>query len=290
MSTIQILVTGANGQLGNECKELAATLPNAKFVFTDVEELSITDASAIETIFANNHFDFCINAAAYTAVDQAENDQEKAMLINAVAVGYLAAACKKYHCRFIHVSTDYVFDGENESGYNEDDATGPINIYGLTKLEGEKAALQNDATSVVIRTSWVYSYFGKNFVKTMMKLMQDRPEINVVADQIGKPTYAADLAAAIFSIIEKSDAVPGGMYHFSNQGVISWHEFAQAIQQIGGYNCVVNPIPSSAYPVPAKRPHYSILNTHKIETIVGITPPFWKDSLEKCMQMLQTKG
>ena len=286
MSDKKILVTGANGQLGNECRQLAKQIKNVDFVFTDVEELSITDEVAIEKIFSENSFDYCINAAAYTAVDNAEKDNDTAFAINADAVGYLARACNKYDCKLIHISTDYVFDGEKEIGYLEDDATGPINVYGFSKLSGEQLALQCNAQTVVIRTSWVYSYFGKNFVKTMMKLMQEKPEISVVSDQIGKPTYAADLASAIFNIIFSFDEFIPGMYHYSNKGVISWYDFAMAIKEIGNYSCNVNPIPSSAYPVPAKRPHYSVLITDKIETVYGIEIPHWKVSLKKCMQLL----
>jgi dTDP-4-dehydrorhamnose reductase len=285
-----ILVTGANGQLGNECKVLASQHSDVRFVFTDVEELSITDESAINKIFSENNFDYCINAAAYTAVDNAEKDEDLSRAINATAVGYLATACNKYNCRLIHISTDYVFDGENSVGYYEDDATSPINVYGATKLEGEKLALQSDSKSIVIRTSWVYSYFGKNFVKTMMKLMQERDEISVVNDQIGKPTYAADLAAVIFKIIFDNENPSSGMYHFSNEGIISWYDFAVAIKEIGGYHCKVNPIPSSAYPVPAKRPHFSILNTFKIKNTFSVQIPDWRDSLKKCMLLLNQKA
>ena len=284
---LNILVTGANGQLGNECRTLAAARMDANFIFTDVAELSITDEAAINEMFSKNNFDYCINAAAYTAVDAAENDIEMSRAINATAVGYLAKACNKHNCKLIHVSTDYVFDGENEFGYKEEDKTAPINVYGVTKLEGEKLAFENNAQTIVIRTSWVYSFHGKNFVKTMMRLMQEKEEINVVADQIGKPTYAADLADAIFNIIFSSPTILPGIYNYSNQGVISWFEFATAIKEIGGYACKVNPIPSSAYPVPAKRPHYSILLTDKIETTYNINIPHWKDSLEKCMQLLK---
>jgi len=283
----KILVTGANGQLGNECRTLAESIANAEFVFTDVAELSITDSSAVEEIFSKNKFDYCINAAAYTAVDLAETETALAQLINATAVGYLADACKKSNCKFIHISTDYVFDGTKENGYDVDDATSPINVYGATKLEGEKLALSLNPETIVIRTSWVYSFHGKNFVKTMMKLMQERESLNVVADQIGKPTYAADLASAIFQIIFSEKEFVAGMYHFANQGVISWFDFAVAIKEIGGYNCNVYPIASSEYPVPAKRPNYSILNTNKIEHTFNIEIPYWKDSLQKCMELLR---
>ncbi len=283
----KILVTGANGQLGNECRILAEAIADAEFVFTDVAELSITDSKAVEEIFSKNKFDYCINAAAYTAVDLAETEPELAQLINATAVGYLAEACQKHHCKLIHISTDYVFDGQNENGYHVEDATGPMNVYGQTKLEGEQLALSINSETIVIRTSWVYSYYGKNFVKTMMKLMQERETLNVVSDQIGKPTYAADLAAAIFQIIFSESAFVPGMYHYANQGVISWYEFAQAIKEIGGYACAVHPIPSSAYPVPAKRPHYSILHTDKIEHTFNIVIPHWKASLQNCMSLFQ---
>jgi len=283
----KILVTGANGQLGNECRTLAESITNAEFVFTDVAELSITDRNTVEEIFSKNKFDYCINAAAYTAVDLAETETALAQLINATAVGYLSEACRKSNCKFIHISTDYVFDGTNEIGYDVDDATSPINVYGATKLEGEKLALSLNPETIVIRTSWVYSFHGKNFVKTMMKLMQERESLNVVSDQIGKPTYAADLASAIFQIIfSAKDFVPG-MYHFANQGVISWYDFAVAIKEIGGYNCNVNPIASSEYPTPAKRPNYSILNINKIEHTFNIQIPYWKDSLQKCMELLR---
>ena len=291
MSTVKnILVTGANGQLGNECKVLASQHKDVRFVFTDVEELSITDETAIDKIFSENKFNYCINAAAYTAVDNAEKDVELARAINAIAVGYLATACNKYNCRLIHVSTDYVFDGENSVGYDEDDATAPINVYGATKLEGEILAIVSDSKSIVIRTSWVYSYYGKNFVKTMMKLMQEREEISVVNDQIGKPTYAADLAAAIFKIIFENENPQSGIYHFSNEGIISWFDFAVAIKEIGGYTCKVNPIASSAYPVPAKRPHFSILNTTKIKNTFSVQIPDWRNSLQKCMMLLTQKA
>lgn len=283
----KILVTGANGQLGNECRTLAESITNAEFVFTDVAELSIADSNAVEEIFSKNKFDYCINAAAYTAVDLAETETELAQLINATAAGYLADACRKNNCKLIHISTDYVFDGTNEIGYDVDDATSPINVYGATKLEGEKLALSLNPETIVIRTSWVYSFHGKNFVKTMMKLMQERESLNVVSDQIGKPTYAADLASAIFSIIFSGKEFVPGMYHFANQGVISWYDFATAIKEIGGYNCNVNPIASSEYPTPAKRPSYSILNTNKIEHTFNIEIPYWKDSLQKCMELLR---
>ena len=285
---MNILVTGANGQLGHECRMLSLQHPEANFVFTDVAELSITDEQAVMKMFRSQSFQYCINAAAFTAVDLAETQQDISRLVNATAVGYLAKACSENNCRLIHISTDYVFNGENESGYEPDDATDPINVYGATKLEGEQLAITLAPDSIIIRTSWVYSYYGKNFVKTMMKLMQERNEISVVADQTGRPTYAADLADCIFEIIFKHDNPNPGMYHYANEGVITWYDFASAIKEIGGYDCLIHPIPSSAYPVPAKRPRYSILNTEKTVATFGVQLPAWRSSLLKCMQLLQT--
>jgi dTDP-4-dehydrorhamnose reductase len=284
---LQILVTGANGQLGNECRVLSVHHPEADFVFTDMEQLSIADEKAVQQFFSSFHFDYCINAAAYTAVDQAESDESTARLVNATAVGFLAKACAEKGCRLIHVSTDYVFDGTKATGNQPEDPTGPINVYGKTKLEGEQLALELAPESIIIRTSWVYSFFGKNFVKTMMRLMQEKEEINVVADQTGRPTYAADLATFIFDIIFNDDKTPAGIYHFANQGSITWYEFAVAIQEICGFGCRVNPIPSTAYPVPATRPRYSILQTDKSEQITGVNIPFWRDSLEHCIHLLR---
>ncbi len=285
---INILVTGANGQLGNECRVLANAHPEYHFVFVDREDFSIADKSAVDTLFNSHQFDACINCAAYTAVDLAEKEKEAAYQTNAEAVGYLADACKQHNALFIHISTDYVFDGSNANGYDVDDATGPLNVYGESKLAGEILALEKNTDSIVIRTAWVYSSFGNNFVKTMMRLMKERESIGVVDDQIGSPTYAADLAKTIFTILSVEQKIPGGIYHYSNEGVISWYDFALAINEIGGYaSCKVNPISSSSYPVPAKRPQYSILKKDKIKAALGITIPHWRESLEKCMQLLQ---
>ena len=281
-----ILITGANGQLGNECKITAGKFPNYNCTFVTKEALSIIEKDAIDELFALHHFDFCINCAAYTAVDKAESEKENAFEINATGTANLAAICQKYNAVLIHISTDYVFNGENADGYVEEDLTGPLNVYGETKLAGEKLAIAINPSTIVIRTSWVYSSFGKNFVKTMMKLMQEKEQLNVVSDQIGSPTYAADLAEVIFKIINSSNPVPG-IYHYSNKGIISWYEFAQAIQEIGNYPCKVNPIPSSDYPVPAKRPGFSILKTNKIESAFAIIIPNWKDSLKKCMALIK---
>lgn len=282
-----ILITGSNGQLGNECRVLSETYPKYNFLFVSKQDLSIDNITAVEDLFSNNNIDYCINCAAFTAVDLAETEIETAYNINATAVGNLAKCCQKYNARLIHISTDYVFNGEKKIGYLETDTTGPINVYGASKLEGEKIALTENPASIIIRTSWVYSSFGKNFVKTMMRLMQEKTEINVVSDQIGKPTYAHDLAKVIFDIIEKEEKVIPGIYHYANEGIISWYEFAQEIKNIANYSCKINPISSASYIVPAKRPHYSILNTDKIVLNFGIKIPEWKDSLQKCMSLLK---
>jgi dTDP-4-dehydrorhamnose reductase len=224
---------------------------------------------------------FCINCAAYTAVDRAEQEKDRAFHINAEAAGVLAAVCKEHDCKFIHISTDYVFDGTATAPYKEDSPTNPQCVYGASKLEGEKQALQFNPDSIIIRTSWLYSEYGKNFVKTMLKLMKEKDEINVVNDQFGSPTYAADLAEAIMVIINNQQSIikTHGIYHFSNDGIISWYEFAVAIKKISGSKCKINPIPTSQYPTPAKRPAFSSLDSTKIQKTFGIQIKDWKDSL-----------
>ena len=284
--SLHILVTGANGQLGMECRALSAIHQQHHYYFEDRDTLDIDDVGALESFFKKNKIDVCINAAAYTAVDLAETDQENAHKINAEAVGNLASICDAYGAQLIHISTDYVFNGENQNGYVESDKTDPINIYGASKCKGEELAIQKNKNTIIIRTSWVFSSFGKNFVKTMMRLMSEKESINVVCDQTGRPTYARDLASAIFAIIENENVTPG-IYHYANEGVITWFDFANAIKEICGYSCQVNPIPSSSYPVPAKRPTYSILQTEKISKLNGVEIPFWKDSLETCINLLR---
>lgn len=280
-----ILVTGANGQLGSELRALSFSFPQYNFLFATREELSVADEASVKEYFAENNIDCCINCAAYTAVDNAEKEREAAFAANALAPGYLAAACKEHNALLIHFSTDYVFAGDSNVPYNEDDATAPLNYYGETKLEGEKQALQYNDQSIVIRTSWVYSSFGKNFVKTMIRLMTERESIGVVNDQIGSPTYAADLAAVTMQIISGENHTPG-IYHYSNDGIISWHDFALEIKALIGSKCIVNGIPTSAYPTPAKRSAYSAMDTSKIKNTFGIAIPFWKDSLKKCVVLL----
>jgi len=237
---------------------------------------------------------FFINCAAYTAVDRAEQEKDLAMQVNGESVGVLAAICKENNCHFIHISTDYVFDGNAKEPYTEDSPTNPQSVYGASKLQGEKQALQFNEESIIIRTSWVYSEFGKNFVKTMMKLMSEKKEISVVNDQTGSPTYALDLAGAILTIVANGSAQSKnwkpGIYNYSNSAVISWYEFAVAIKEITGADCVIHPIPTSSYPTPAKRPVYSVLNTKKIQQEFDIVIPEWKESLAVCIQKIKTNS
>jgi dTDP-4-dehydrorhamnose reductase len=284
-----ILVTGANGQLGMEFRALEKRFHGSRFLFTTREELPLNNLGAIESYFAKNAITHCINCAAYTAVDKAETEIEEAFSINAEAVGKLAEACQSHKAIFIHISTDYVFNGEGSNPYTETDPTSPVSIYGSSKLKGEALAREYCEESIIIRTSWVYSRYGKNFVRTMMRLMAEKESIGVVSDQFGAPTYAADLAAAILQIIEKFEHPAAGIYHYSNQGLISWYDFALAIKEISKSNCIVNPIESAAYPTPAKRPHYSVLDTTKFRKTFDINIPEWKESLEKCMALLDAQ-
>ena len=281
-----ILVTGSNGQLGKELQQLADAYPQYHFVFASREDLKLEIFGLVENFFIATKPHYCINCAAYTAVDKAENEQDIAMLVNGEAVGNLAAICKKYNTKLIHISTDYVFDGESETPYKEDDDTGPINTYGKSKLLGEQLCMKENADAIIIRTAWVYSSFGHNFVKTMMRLMNERNELNVVADQIGSPTYAADLAKAILDIIA-SDKWESGVYHYSNEGKISWYEFATVIKEFINSKTVVQAIETAQYPTPAKRPHYSLLNKSKIKSTYSVDVPDWKGSLQRCIAILQ---
>ena len=280
-----ILITGKNGQLGSELQSIAARYPQYDFLFTDRETLDITNRDAIEDFFRKKVPQVCINAAAYTAVDKAETERDLALKVNAEAVGYLALACKKYNTRFIHISTDYVFDGLATEPYKEDHNTNPVNFYGLTKLMGEQLAITNNPATIIIRTSWVYSSFGSNFVKTMIRLMSEKNAINVVNDQFGSPTYARDLAEAIVLVIEsvKASVLAGaGVYHFANKGAITWFDFATAIKEITASSSAVSPIATSSYPTPAKRPAYSVFDKTKISSSFGIEIRDWKESLQQC--------
>lgn len=282
----KILVTGGNGQLGSELRVLSITYPQFDWVFTDYQELDLCDLEHLSTHLSKIQPQYIINCAAHTAVDKAESELELSDLLNHQAVGVLAKWSAANDCKFIHISTDYVFDGTAATPLSETAATGPINVYGQTKLAGELACRAACPESIIIRTSWVYSSFGANFVKTMSRLMQERDSLSVVNDQIGSPTYAADLARAIMTIIMHPQW-QAGLYHFSNEGEISWYEFALAIQEIGGFDCKVSGIPTSAYPTPAKRPQYSLLDKIKIKATFGVIVPDYKESLERCMRLLQ---
>ena len=275
MNNHNVLVTGANGQLGTELKKL---IPNA--VFADVDILDITDLEAVKKFVADNHIDVIVNCAAYTAVDKAEDEPEIAKKINEEGPRNLAACGAK----IIHVSTDYVFDGLGHKPYNSDDETKPVSVYGITKKAGEIAVLENAKVAVIIRTAWLYSANGNNFVKTMRRLGAERETLNVVADQIGTPTFAGDLAQAIVEILPQINETNKGIYHYTNEGVCSWFDFAHEIMHLSGLNCKVNPIPSSAYPTKATRPFYSVLNKEKIKSTFNIEIPYWKESLVKCLK------
>jgi dTDP-4-dehydrorhamnose reductase len=282
-----ILVTGAGGQLGRELQAAASAAPsNYNFIFAGRDELPITDPGRLHSFFAAGRPDICINCAAYTAVDKAENEKDLAWQVNGEAVGSLAAACKAAGTRLFHISTDYVFDGHSAIPLKETDPTGPINTYGASKLRGEQLAMeQYPEGTVIIRTSWVYSEFGNNFVKTMIRLMREKPEIRVVDDQIGSPTYAADLAAVLLQIATGPVFLPG-IYHYSNEGRISWYEFALAIRERIASPCSVNPIATAQYPTPARRPHYSLLDKNLIRSVYGIHIPGWQESLDICIARL----
>lgn len=280
-----IFVTGKNGQLGNELNVLSVKYPQYDYFFADIEELDITDPEKLESYFNEHSPSICINTAAYTAVDKAESDRDIAMKVNADAVGFLAQNCNKINAKFIHISTDYVFNGNTDQPYKENYPVDPVNYYGLTKLKGEEAAIAGNPSSVIIRTSWVYSRFGNNFVKTMLRLMKERESLNVINDQFGSPTYAADLAAVIMAIATAENYTPG-IYHFSNHAHITWFDFALAIKEIAGLSCTINPIDTSGYPTPAKRPHYSVMDKGKIQSTYGVALKDWKESLKACMALL----
>lgn len=282
---MNILITGCNGQLGNEMQLLEEANPQHTYFNTDVAELDITDSAAIEKFVNENQIDGIVNCAAYTAVDKAEDNQELCRLLNTVAPGYLAAAIEKRGGWLIQVSTDYVFDGTNHTPYTEDEPTCPNSVYGSTKLDGEKAAQQACSRTMIVRTAWLYSTFGNNFVKTMIRLGKEKPELGVIFDQIGTPTYARDLAVALFAAINQG-VVPG-IYHFSNEGVISWYDFTKAIHRIAGItSCHVRPLHTAEYPTPANRPHYSVLDKTKIKQTYNIEVPYWEESLKECILKL----
>jgi len=285
-NTLNILVTGSNGQLGSEIRELEKKY-SYNFFFTTRENLDITCKDSIKNFCETNNINSIINCAAYTAVDKAESDVENADLTNRKAVKKLALVSKELNIKLIHISTDYVFDGKNFKPYCEEFQTNPNSVYGKTKLDGENEMINiNPLNSIIIRTSWVYSTFGNNFVKTMLRLGKQKDELGVIFDQVGTPTNAADLAKAILDILPniKNDKV--SIYNYSNEGVLSWYDFAKEIMKMAKITCAINPIETYQYPTPAVRPHYSLLNKAKIKNEFNITIPFWKDSLDKVLRKL----
>ena len=286
-----ILITGANGQLGNCLRDLAKDCQDHfEFFYTDVDTLDITDAKAIESFVVDNRIDIIVNAAAYTAVDKAEEDVEAAFRINRDAVALLAAVAKRHNCHLVHISTDYVFSGEACHPYPVDAPVEPKSVYGRTKAESEKAIRESGCSATIIRTSWLYSEYGHNFVKTMLKLGDEREEVTVVCDQVGGPTYAGDLAAAILKVLETNINKTGTtIYHYANEGTASWFDFAKAIMEIGGKRCRVSAIFSSQYPAKASRPAYSIFDLSLIKSEISISIPYWRNSLILVINKLQAK-
>ena len=281
----RILVTGANGQLGQSILEQSKNYKEIECFFVTRNELDITNEELINHYFEDKSFDFVINCAAYTAVDKAEDDQENAYLVNAKATEFLAKITNEKGIPFIHVSTDYVFDGTEAQPRLETDQTNPLGVYGQTKLDGENLALENNPKTIILRTAWVYSRFGNNFVKTMLRLFNDKDSISVVADQIGSPTNAIDLADAILTIISKND-LTYGIFNYSNEGECSWIEFAQKIKEFSNSTIEINPVPTSAYPTKAKRPAYSLLDKSKIKEVYQLDIPTWEDSLKEELKYL----
>ncbi len=283
--TTKILVTGANGQLGNEIKLISRKHSDIHFYFTDVDELDITQITHVENFLKENPVDIIINCAAYNAVDKAEEDEESAFLINSIAVKYLSQLAFKKKIFFIHISTDYVFDGTKNIPYTESDIVNPLSVYARSKQEGESQIQSTLKRGIIIRTSWLYSEYGSNFVKTIIKFAKDRDALNVVCDQVGTPTYAKDLAEVIFKLISRTNKIREvEIYHYSNEGVASWYDFAKAIVEISGINCQINPVETKNFPLPAHRPFFSILNKSKIKKFLDIDIPYWRESLKDCLQ------
>ena len=284
---MNILITGANGQLGNALRE-ASNGSQHRYIFTDVAELDITSDAAVDEIFRQEKIDVVVNCAAYTAVDKAEEEADVADMINHRAVANLAESCAKYNATLIHISTDYIFDGKATSPYTEDSAPAPLNIYGATKLAGERTIIEAGCSHIIIRTSWLYSQFGHNFCKTMRRLSATESSLRVVCDQVGTPTYAGDLAEVIVHIIESNQLSKCGTYNFSNEGVCSWYDFAFEIARLSGNtNCVITPCRSEEYPTKALRPRYSVLSKEKIAQTFSIEIAEWQESLKKCIERLK---
>ncbi|MBU2938048.1 dTDP-4-dehydrorhamnose reductase [Lacinutrix sp. C3R15] len=279
---INILVTGGNGQLATCIKDLESTYSDLNFIYANSAQLNIADFDAVQDFFSTTNIQYCINCAAYTAVDKAESDQEKAEEVNVLGSKNLAIACAENNVTLIQVSTDFVFNGEKSVAYTETDTTNPTGVYGETKLKGELEVAKNLEQHFIVRTSWLYSENGNNFMKTMIKLSEGRELLTIVADQIGTPTYATDLAETIIKIITTNNT-QYGIYHYSNEGVASWYDFAKAIFEESNIKIKVLPIPSKAYPTPAKRPHFSVLDKTKIKTNLQMEIPYWRDSLKKAL-------
>ena len=283
---MNILVTGANGQLGNEMRALSAENGQHTYFFTDVQELDICDEQAIRAFVSGNRVDVIVNCAAYTAVDKAEDNPELCDKLNHIAPGYLAAAAEACGAAMIQVSTDYVFDGNACVPYRETDPTCPVSVYGETKLKGEQAIIYSGCNYLIFRTSWLYSEWGKNFVKTMLGLFATKDSVNVVFDQVGTPTYAGDLAAAVAYVIESGQTGKSGIYHYSNEGVCSWYDFAKRICELRGSACEISPCHSDEFPSPVSRPHYSVMDKTLVKTVFGLKIPHWNDSLVVCLKKI----
>ncbi|MDA3905307.1 MAG: dTDP-4-dehydrorhamnose reductase [Bacteroidales bacterium] len=287
----KILITGGEGQLGSAIKEASKEFSDLNLVFTDIDDFDITNAASVDEYLKTGDFDYLINCAAYTAVDKAEEEKGLAFLINATGPENLAKTCQKYNCRLVHISTDYVFDGRSHIPYIETMETNPPSVYGQSKLEGEKAILKHSKSAIILRTSWLYYEFGNNFLNTMIKLGAERDALGVVFDQIGTPTYARDFATSILKIITSNKiSAKTEIYNYSNEGVISWYDFAKEIMEIANINCNIIPIESKEYPLPAPRPHYSVLNKSKIKSAFDLRIPYWKDSLKVCLKKLSEKS
>lgn len=285
---MNILVTGCNGQLGTELQKIALNGKQHHWLFTDIDTLDICNKAAVEECFGKNSIEACINCAAYTAVDKAEDEPELATLVNTFAPKVLAEACKNHDALLIHISTDYVFGGDAHEPYKVDDPINPQSVYGSTKAEGERLIRESGCNYMIVRTAWLYSSVGKNFVKTMLMLGETKEEINVVADQRGCPTWAHDLAFALVALLDKNGKNEiHETFHFTNEGQITWHDFATAIMELGGKTCKVNPITTEQYPTKAKRPAYSVLDLSKIKEFAGIEIPDWRKSLEQCIDELK---
>jgi dTDP-4-dehydrorhamnose reductase len=288
---MNILVTGSNGQLGSEIKDLEVNFTNFNFFFMDLPALDICNRSQLDIFIKENNINTVINCAAYTAVDKAEEDAKNAERVNSMGVSNLVNAIETVNGKLIHISTDYVFDGNHFLPYKESDALSPIGVYGRTKRAGELAVLNSAIDSIVIRTSWLYSSYGNNFVKTMLRLGSEKENLGVIFDQVGTPTYARDLAKTCLEILTGVNSAKiskkGNLYHYSNEGVASWYDFAISIMELGGENCKVKPIQTKDYPTLAKRPHFSVLNKSKIKTDFKIEIPYWRDSLKECIEKIK---